>query len=133
MPDRANGHDTVAELRRAARQLMAEAQAGTDLDARRECAEQSFELAQLAEQLERRLAGVVPVIDGADRTNGALLEKARRWRLRAEEYRAVADALQHSHAARHAYLHLAHSYDTLANQTEARALALGARRASGPG
>lgn len=45
---------------------------------------------------------------------------ARRWRMKAEEYRAVADSVQ-SESARRTYLHLAQSYDALAQRAEARA------------
>jgi hypothetical protein len=45
---------------------------------------------------------------------------ALRWRMRAEEYRAVADAM-HNDGARHAYLRLARDYDALAGRAERRA------------
>ncbi|HWI27809.1 MAG TPA: hypothetical protein VN668_12620 [Stellaceae bacterium] len=47
----------------------------------------------------------------------ARLERARRYRMRAEEYRAVLDQLS-SPAARASYEHLAQSYEAMATQLE---------------
>jgi hypothetical protein len=57
---------------------------------------------------EKELAGPGPAIDE---------EQARRWRLKAEEYRATADICGHD-AARDAYLRLAIDYERLADDAE---------------
>ena len=49
-----------------------------------------------------------------------LLEDALRWRMRAEEYHAVADAT-HNDSARETYLRLAGNYEALAKRAETRA------------
>lgn len=131
----------VESMRREARQLVAESQRSADPGEKIRLAEQAFELAQLAEGLERRAATAATAADAAAEpetgppagpadaeTPDALLDKAKRWRMRAEEYRTVAEALVHSPSARLTYLHLADSYDALANQTEARARLAGQKR-----
>lgn len=49
-----------------------------------------------------------------------LRQDAKRWRMRAEEYRTIADATA-SEAARNSYLSLARSYEVLAARAEGRA------------
>jgi hypothetical protein len=49
-----------------------------------------------------------------------LWDAARRWRLRAAEYRGVADAM-HNSSARQTYVRLAQNYEQLAERAEARA------------
>lgn len=49
-----------------------------------------------------------------------LRQDAKRWRMKAEEYRTVADATA-SEAARNTYLYLARSYEVLAARAEGRA------------
>jgi len=123
MQFRAGDTAIVADLRREARQLIAESHAATDPEEQRWLSEQAFELAQLAEALERR--GDDPDGSADEQTitaQASLLDRAKQWRRRAEEFRAAADAMAPKGGGRQAYLHLAHSYDTLANQTEARAL-----------
>lgn len=56
-----------------------------------------------------------PGREGAD-----LLDEARRWRMRADEYRVIADACQ-SDGARSTYLQLARSYDALADRAQGMA------------
>lgn len=46
-----------------------------------------------------------------------LLEQARRHRLRAEEYRAIVEQMQHP-AARASYQHLAETYEAMAERLE---------------
>ncbi len=48
------------------------------------------------------------------------LRDARRWWMKAEECRTIADAC-HSDAARHAYLNLARSYEALAERAQVKA------------
>jgi len=125
MQYRASEEGIVADLRREARSLIAASRAAADPEEQRCLSEQAFELAQLAEALERRLADPNAQARPDDETmtaQAALLDKARQWRSRAEEFRAVADAMARDGNGRQAYLHLALSYDTLASQTEARAL-----------
>lgn len=52
----------------------------------------------------------------------AALEKAKRWRMRAEEYWAVSEQMR-TPRARETYAHLARSYERLAEQFETRAQA----------
>lgn len=112
------------ELRYEASQLAAESRLCEDAEQRQLLAERAFELAQLAERAERSPteAPVAPVSSDASANQKVdrLLERVHRWRMRAEEYRTVADALSHPRA-RETYLHLAHTYETLAEQYEARA------------
>lgn len=49
-----------------------------------------------------------------------LRQDAKRWRMRAEEYRTIADATA-SEAARNTYFSLARSYEVLAARAEGRA------------
>jgi hypothetical protein len=49
-----------------------------------------------------------------------LRDDARRWRMRCEEYRAVADAVLNV-SARQTYLRLAKNYESLAERAESRA------------
>ncbi len=49
----------------------------------------------------------------------SLQQDSRRLRMRAEEYRAIADALK-SEAARSTYLYLARSYERLADRADGR-------------
>ena len=126
MQFRAGDTAIVADLRREARQLIAESRAATDPEEQLCLSEQAFELAQLAEALERR--GDDPDGSADEQTitaQASLLDRAKQWRRRAEEFRAVAGAMAPEGSGRQAYLHLAHSYDTLANQAEARALRRG--------
>ncbi len=122
--DRAFHRLSVAELRDQARVLIAEARINPDEAT--PFAERAFGLAQMAEALERRAAddAASPAGTTSDQDNeddaAVLHERARRWRMRAEEYRTVAEAIQ-SPSAREAYVHLAHSYEALAAQFEARA------------
>ena len=126
---------SVAEMRDQARLLAAEARSEPEPVQRRTLAERAFELAQLAEATERRSADKPPApgTRTAEANNGdeaaQPLERARRWRMRAEEYRVVAEAVQ-SPSARETYIHLARSYETLAEQFEFRA-ALSSRRTPG--
>jgi hypothetical protein len=114
----------VEDLRREARQLIAASRAATDPEEQRYLSEQAFELAQVAEALQRRLADPDLLSGDGDamKAQAASLAKAKRWRRRAEKFRGIADAMARDSSGRQAYLHLAHSYDTLANQAEARAL-----------
>jgi len=57
-----------------------------------------------------------------------LLDDAVRWRMRAEEYTALADASQND-SARDAYLRLASNYVALAQRAEARATGWGQPKA----
>jgi hypothetical protein len=50
----------------------------------------------------------------------AVQDQARRWRMRAEEYRVVADAMTND-SARQTYLRLAQNYEGLADRAEQRA------------
>lgn len=59
------------------------------------------------------------LVQSAD-SAAVLLEKAKRWRMRAEEYRVVSENIQ-SPVAREAYAHLATTYERLADQFEIRA------------
>jgi len=84
----------VADLRREARQLIAESRAATDPEEQLCLSEQAFELAQLAEALERR--GDDPGASADEQTiiaQAPLLDRAKQWRRRAEEFRAVAGAM----------------------------------------
>ncbi len=120
----------ITRMREQSRLLMAESKITTDPGQRARSAERAFELAQLAECEERRLLDMAATLGSAadartDRNNhvdaaAVLLDKARRWRMRAEEYRTVSEALR-TPIARETYAHLAHSYERLADQFEARA------------
>lgn len=75
---------------------------------------------ELSAQLQR---WAVECDSHADRDLGrsppsARLERSRRYRLRAVEYRAIIDQLR-SPAARASYEHLARSYEAMAKQLEA--------------
>ncbi len=114
-------------MREQARGLITASRSSVDPIKRRETAERAFELAQFAEREERRLFDVIAAVGpGAgvrlyhlDAAAG-LLQKARRWRKRAEEYWAVSEALR-TPLARETYAHLARSYEKLADHFEARA------------
>lgn len=58
-------------------------------------------------------------IEQAGNDAGALRRDARRLRLRAEEYRTIAEACRDD-GARNTYLHLARSYDVLAERAEGK-------------
>lgn len=118
---------SAAAMRQQARQLIFAARRSDDPEQRTSLAERAFEVAQAAEQLEHRTAAAaaaaragMPQGANDDDPGASLRARAKRWHLRAEEYRTVADALQPG-AARESYLHLARAYDTLADQFLARA------------
>lgn len=122
--DRAFDRLSRDELRYEVKLLIAESRSTDDPEQRQLLADQAFELAQLAECKGRLLSeiSVAPSFSapvGANENANRLLEKARRWRMRAEEYRTVAEALQHP-SARESYLHLARTYETLADSWEVR-------------
>lgn len=130
--DRRDDGTAIMAMRGAARLLIAESRRSADPIHRLGAAARAFELAQRAECEERRLANVASaprpreaVYDRpGDAAAAALLEKARRWRRRVEEYWAVSEATQ-TQLARDTYTHLARSYERLAEQFEARAQAPG--------
>lgn len=105
----------VKSWRAASRQLRQAASEAADPDERRELAERALDFAQQAEALERGRLSVVPA-DPA-RQAAEKTERARQWRLRAEEYRRVAEQLR-TDRARRAYRTLAETYDRLASGAE---------------
>src|SRR5579859_2979651 len=110
MQYRASEQAVVADLRREARQLIADSRAATDPEEQRCFSEQAFELAQLAEALERRVADPdsrAPPDDATMAAQAGLLDHAKQSRIRAEEFRAVAAAMAPEGNGRQAYLHLA--------------------------
>jgi hypothetical protein len=119
--DRALSRLSLDELRYEAGRLAAESRLADDPEQRASLAERAFDLAQFAERADRLSADMAPAASvSANENVNRLLERVRQWRMRAEEYRTVADALQHA-TARESYLHLALAYETLAEQFEVRA------------
>lgn len=125
----------VSGMREQARRLIAVSRSSTDPFQQRDAAERAFDLAQLAESEERRLLDIAARHEDdasapaqekpADPASH--LEKARQWRMRAEEYWTVSEAMQ-TPLAREIYAHLARSYERLADQFEARAQGLAKER-----
>lgn len=120
---------SVDALRYEAAQLVLESRATDDLEQQCALAERAFELAQAAERLDHSQSPA-PASPAANSAAAAVaanenldprLERARRWRMRAEEYRTVAEAMQ-TPMARDTYLRLARAYDGLAARTENWAL-----------
>jgi hypothetical protein len=134
---------TIAELREAARRLSEAAERASSPGSKRRLAGTAFLLAQAAEQIERqdpptlappqdraarlvadaldeRTRAVVEAFlsEGAEKI-GDTLRDIRRWRMRAEELRTVADQTQ-SRSAKLTFLRVAADYDNLANHAEAR-------------
>ena len=69
---------------------------------------------------EEKLFKEEAALEGAAGGLPDIRDAAHRLRLRAEEYRTVAHNMK-SHGARDAYLHLARSYEVLAQRAELRA------------
>jgi hypothetical protein len=67
---------------------------------------------------EAMLLSAEGALEQAGKECAALVQEARRWRVRAEEYRVISDACQ-SDAARSAYVNLARGYELLAERAEA--------------
>lgn len=105
------------QLRFEASLLTAESRATEDPERRELLANRAFELAQLAERREP-LPSEPPM--SANENVNRMLDQARRWRMRAEEYRTIAAEMHHP-IARGSYLHLARTYETLAGTYEERA------------
>lgn len=69
---------------------------------------------------EERLIDDEGALDKAAEDAAALRKDAARWRMRAKEYRTVAEATTNE-SARNTFLHLARSYEALATHAESRA------------
>lgn len=90
-------------------------------DIARRCHEllKSVKNPDVAAQLRQWVAECDPAADGNPRQSGSddLLEQARRYRMRAEEYRVVAEQTSQP-AARLSFQHLAESYEAMAGRLE---------------
>ena len=119
---------SIKAMRDEARALLLQSKSNSAPAQRTKAAIRAFELAQLAECRERRLADITTPPEPersaaqASATDAAavLLDAARRWRMRAEEYWTVYESIR-TPVARETYSHLARSYERLAEQFEARA------------
>lgn len=109
------------QLRFEASLLTAESRRTEDPERRELLAGRAFELAQLAERREPLPSEppAAPPMNANENVN-RMLDQARRWRMRAEEYRTIAAEMHHP-IARGSYLHLARTYETLAGTYEERA------------
>jgi hypothetical protein len=67
---------------------------------------------------EAMLLSAEGALERQEKERGALLEKARRWHVRAEEYLVVAENCK-SDAARSTYVNLSRGYEVLAQRAEA--------------
>lgn len=117
---RAQERLSVNEMRYQALQLTEDAQHCADAMQRTVLSERAYDLAQEAERRARGLdAGRSGQLATPRPSNDDAVEQARRraerWRLRAEEYRTVAEVTRNLRA-RETYLHLARSYDALADR-----------------
>lgn len=119
----------VVQMRHQARLLIERARGSADARQRLEAAVRAFEMAQVAEQEERRLLDMGATLARSANSRpqrrdtdaaAALTDKATRWRKRAEEYWTVSETMRTS-LARETHAHLARSYQRLADQFEARA------------
>jgi len=101
---------TPAELRHQARLLQDAANQEADVTIKRKLARDALRIAQLAEAVERAGQGEAM----------AEPERARRWRMRAAEFRAVAEQTTNPQA-KLSRMRLAETYDRLAQHEEDRA------------
>jgi hypothetical protein len=95
-------------IERYERQLVTEADAAT---------RRTLQALLVEAQNEALLLSAETTLERQRAQRGELMQEARRWRLRAEEYRVIAEACQ-SDAARSAYSNLARGYERLAQRAE---------------